>query len=122
MNGTGGFYTSFSTTVKRNYRYINLRYKDFFQYKFMEFIVTRLQIGCWDLNPDMGKILFLFFKPTRLALGPTQPPTQCVLGFLSGIKQLGHDVDHINPLNAELNPICHLLVLRGGETIIVVSG
>ena len=27
----------------------------------------------------------------------------------------------INPLNAELNPICHLLVLLGGATIVVVS-
>ena len=27
----------------------------------------------------------------------------------------------INPLNAELNPICHLLALRGGATIVVVS-
>jgi hypothetical protein len=26
-----------------------------------------------------------------------------------------------NPLNAELNPICHLLTLVGGATIIVVS-
>ena len=27
----------------------------------------------------------------------------------------------INPLNTELNPICHLLALLGGETIVVVS-
>ena len=26
-----------------------------------------------------------------------------------------------NPLNAELNPICHLLALLGGETIVAVS-
>jgi len=26
-----------------------------------------------------------------------------------------------NPLNAELNPICHLLTLLGGATIVVVS-
>ena len=26
-----------------------------------------------------------------------------------------------NPLNAELNPICHLLALLGGATILVVS-
>jgi len=29
--------------------------------------------------------------------------------------------DDVNPLNAELNPICHLLALLGGETIVVVS-
>ena len=28
---------------------------------------------------------------------------------------------HINPLNAELNPICHLLALLEGATIVVVS-
>ena len=27
----------------------------------------------------------------------------------------------LNPLNAELNPICHLLTLLGGATIVVVS-
>jgi len=27
----------------------------------------------------------------------------------------------INPLNAELKPICHLLALPGGATIVVVS-
>ena len=27
----------------------------------------------------------------------------------------------INPLNAELNPICHLLALLGGATIVVLS-
>ena len=30
-------------------------------------------------------------------------------------------LDRINPLNAELNPICHLLALLGGATIVVVS-
>ena len=28
---------------------------------------------------------------------------------------------YLNPLNAELNPICHLLALLGGATIVVVS-
>jgi len=41
------------------------------------------------------------------------------------IDQLTHKwwtrIDHINPLNAELNPICHLLALLGGATIVVVS-
>jgi hypothetical protein len=30
-------------------------------------------------------------------------------------------LENINPLNAELNPICHLLALLGGATIVVVS-
>jgi len=29
---------------------------------------------------------------------------------------------HINPLNAELNPICHLLALLGAHHILDVSG
>ena len=28
---------------------------------------------------------------------------------------------YINPLNAELNPICHLLALLGGATIVVIG-
>jgi len=27
----------------------------------------------------------------------------------------------LNPLNAELNPICHMLALLGGATMVVVS-
>jgi hypothetical protein len=29
-------------------------------------------------------------------------------------------IQSVNPLNAELNPICHLLALLGGATIVVV--
>jgi hypothetical protein len=32
-----------------------------------------------------------------------------------------HYLHVVNPLNAELNPICHLLALLGGATIVVVS-
>jgi hypothetical protein len=31
------------------------------------------------------------------------------------------DISIVNPLNAELNPICHLLASLGGATIVVVS-
>ena len=34
---------------------------------------------------------------------------------------LGRQHSAFNPLNAELNPICHLLALLGGATIVVVS-
>jgi hypothetical protein len=34
---------------------------------------------------------------------------------------LPYVVFSLNPLNAELNPICHLLALLGGATIVVVS-
>jgi hypothetical protein len=32
-----------------------------------------------------------------------------------------YEDNFVNPLNAELNPICHLLALLGGATIVVVS-
>jgi hypothetical protein len=36
-------------------------------------------------------------------------------------KRLEEWHNEINPLNDELNPICHLLALLGGATIVVVS-
>jgi hypothetical protein len=69
------------------------------------------------------------------------PLTPCVLlGLLRGhlypyilnilttsITELRHMILYVeytkvvSPLNAELNPICHLLALLGGATIVVVS-
>jgi hypothetical protein len=39
----------------------------------------------------------------------------------NSIVSLSGRVPGINPLNAELNPFCHLLALLGGATIVVVS-
>ena len=39
------------------------------------------------------------------------------MGYLSVDEE-----DNINPLNAELNPICHLLALLGAHHIFHVSG
>ena len=41
--------------------------------------------------------------------------------LLSSWIYLPRNSQSINPLNAELNPICHLLTLLGGATIVVVS-
>jgi hypothetical protein len=39
----------------------------------------------------------------RMALGPTQPPIQCVPGAPSlGVKQLGREADHSPPSSAEV--------------------
>jgi hypothetical protein len=47
-----------------------------------------LQAGQPWFEPQQGKI-FLFSTASRLALGPTQPPIQWVLGALSrGVKQV----------------------------------
>ena len=37
------------------------------------------------------------------------------------IRNSFYNLKYFNPLNAELNPICHLLALLGGATIVVVS-
>jgi hypothetical protein len=45
-------------------------------------------------------------------------------GGAGGGALRSHDAAFVvcfNPLNAELNPICHLLALLGGATIVVVS-
>jgi hypothetical protein len=46
---------------------------------------------------------------------PNLTPKYCIwFGFHSGVSRLPLTV--INPLNAELNPICHLLILLGDLT------
>lgn len=49
------------------------------------------QSGAWI---PVGQEILLFSKLSRLALGPTQPPIQFVLG----VKQPGHEVKHSPPL------------------------
>jgi hypothetical protein len=40
---------------------------------------------------------------SRPALGPTQPPTECVPGALTpGVKQQGREADHSPPISAEV--------------------
>ncbi|XP_033606498.1 uncharacterized protein LOC117282149 [Cryptotermes secundus] len=55
--------------------------------------VTRLQ----GLNPSRDKISF-FSTMTRQALGPTQPPMQCV----PQVKQLGHEDDQLSLSSPEV--------------------
>jgi hypothetical protein len=46
---------------------------------------------------------FLFFKISRLAGRPTQPPIQRVLGFFFlAVNQPGHEVHHSPPSHAEV--------------------
>ena len=43
------------------------------------------------------------------------------VAFMENFIQCRLKIIVFNPLNAELNPICHLLALLGGATIVVVS-
>jgi hypothetical protein len=43
-----------------------------------------------------------FLHTSRLALGPTQPPVQWVLGLSQGVKQPGHGADRPPPPRAEV--------------------
>jgi len=75
-------------------------------------------------------------------MGPTQHPAQGVLGLFPEVKRPKRDVNHaptcrveakgrvqlylylrldLNPLNAELNLICHLLALLGAHPILHIG-
>jgi hypothetical protein len=63
--------------------------------------------GLWAgwprFDSQQGQEIFLFSTVFRLALEPTQPPIQWVLGTLSlGVKWQGHEADHSFPSIAEV--------------------
>ena len=47
-------------------------------------------------NPGEDEI----FRPSRPALGPTQPPVKCVLGLSQGKVRPGRDAGHSSPSSA----------------------
>jgi hypothetical protein len=52
-------------------------------------IVTRLQAAQSKVQVLAEKGVYFSSKMSRLALGPTQPPIQLLLGFFSGGKAAG---------------------------------
>ena len=62
---------------------------------------------------------------TALQAGRSPPVSNNTVPVYSAYRILSdtsvHPLYEINPLNAELNPICHFLALLGGATIVVVS-
>jgi hypothetical protein len=66
-------------------------------------------------------IIFLF-KPCIVTKNYMNLSVECICVLvIVTLKMRGQDVSVINPLNAELNPICHFLALLGGATIVVIS-
>jgi hypothetical protein len=66
--------------------------------------LKRLATG-WGSGFDyrQGMRIFLFSTASRPALGPTQPPIQCVPEAVSPvIKRLGREADHSPPSSAEV--------------------
>jgi hypothetical protein len=63
----------------------------------------------WGFESQQGLGIFLFTTASRLAVGPIQPPVQCILDALSlGVKQLGHEADHSPPSSAEVKECVEL--------------
>jgi hypothetical protein len=77
----------------------------------------------WKINQELGQLSqysdglqagqpgfefwqgqdFLLSTMSRLALGPTQPPIQCIPGVISlGEKPPGHDTDHSPPSSKKI--------------------
>jgi hypothetical protein len=64
----------------------------------MGWMIEVLGFDSWQ-----GLGIFLFTTVSRMALGPTQPPIQWVLGAISlGVKQPGHEADHSPPSSAKV--------------------
>jgi hypothetical protein len=66
-------------------------------------------IGIIGFDSRKGLGIFLFTTAYRPALGPTQPPIQCVPGALFlGVKQPGREADHSTPSSAEVKECVEL--------------
>jgi hypothetical protein len=64
---------------------------------------TGWTIGVLGFDSRRGLGIFLFNTASRMALGPTQPPTQWVPGALSlGVKRQRRESDHSPPSSAEV--------------------
>ena len=71
-------------------------------------LVTRLHDDSLGLGYWQRQEISLFYKMSRLTVGPTQPP-----GAFSGVKIQGHEVDHLPPSSAEVENGCsYIFVLH----------
>jgi hypothetical protein len=66
-------------------------------------------IGVLGFDSRRGLGIFLFTTASRTALGPTQPPIQCVPGDLClGVKRPGREANHSHPSSAEVKACVEL--------------
>jgi hypothetical protein len=64
---------------------------------------TGWTIGVLGIDSRRGLGIFLLTTASTTALGPTQPPIQCVQGALSlGVKRTGCEADHSPPSSARV--------------------
>jgi len=85
-------------------------------------VATRPRAGWAGVRLPTTVKTFLLSETSRPHLGPTQPPIECVPGFLSpGVKRSGREAVHSPPSSDEVNntwtytsmpPIC-VWVCRG---------
>jgi hypothetical protein len=68
--------------------------------------------------PHMGHQQAQYY---HLAVSNLTVQTSVSVVSVSHPRRHGQTRCQFNPLNAELNPICHLLAFLGGATIVVVS-
>ena len=76
-----------------------------------------LHINLKNIALKLDKLLHATCRLTYSAVQHTVKYVQ----LSSTIELVAPYLQSINPLNAELNPICHFLALLGGATIVVVS-
>jgi hypothetical protein len=82
--------------------------------RYLSWYSDSLWVGQPGSSSQHGKI-FLFSTVSRLALGPTQPPIQWVLGAISlGVKWPEHEADHSTPTSSKvkngeaIHPLPHM--------------
>jgi hypothetical protein len=70
---------------------------------------TGWTVGVLRFDSRLGLRIFLFTTASRTALGPTQPPTQWVLGVLSvAVKRPGREADHSSSSSADVKEYVEL--------------
>jgi len=60
-------------------------------------IVSSYRLGGPGFESQQEQNIFVSLELSRLAVVPIQLPFRLILGFFSGIKQMGREVDHSPP-------------------------